>query len=219
MNSRTAAYAALLVGALSAIGCASEGDDRTPRGTDPNAPPPGGTDPNAPPVDPVSQCTGKEFIGFGQEKLTASRVGALSGADQRRVKSFAVLRTEFPRVLGRAPASLNASASTFGAPPARWDEEPQLNAVALQTAYTIAFDGCLDYTAQGAEYATAPDANSAPGVCGAMQRKFWNQTPTPAEIASCVDVAVVDAAGEADSRRRWAYACASVLTASGFLSY
>jgi hypothetical protein len=202
-----------------AVGCASEGDDRAPRGTDPNAPPPGGVDPNAPPIDPISQCTGKEYVGFDQAKLTETRVGALSGTDQRRVKAFSVLRTEFPRVLGNTPASLQPAASTFGAPAARWDEEPTLNAVALQTAYSIAFDGCLTFTAQGAEYANAPDAANAPAVCGALQRKFWSQTATPAEIAACSKVAVVDAAAEPDARRRWAYACASVLTASGFMSY
>lgn len=215
---RTAAYAAILIGSLFAVGCASEGDDRTPRGSSSGDVPPG-VDPNAPPVDPVAQCTGKEYIGFDQEKLTAARVGALSGVDQRRVKDFGVLRGEYARVLGSAPASLNPSASTFGAPPARWFEEPTLNAVAIQTAYTIAFDGCLTYTAQGGEYAAAPDANNAPNVCGAMARKFWSQTATPAEIAACVDVAVNDSKSETDARRRWAYACASVLTSSGFLSY
>ena len=50
---------------------------------------------------------------------------------------------------------------------------------------------------------------------------------TPEEIQACVDVAVSDSLEEAvpaggkkatDPRRRWAYSCASVLTAPGFLT-
>ena len=52
-----------------------------------------------------------------------------------------------------------------------------------------------------------------------MARKFWNKTPAPQEIQACVDVATTGAAKEPDARRKWAYACASVMTSAGFLTY
>ena len=133
--------------------------------------------------------------------------------------TFSALQTEYARVLGAAPASLQGAGPTFGQVPARWYEEPEANAVALQTAYSIAFDGCLTFTATAPEFAAAPDASSAPVQCAALARRFWSKTPAPQEIQSCVDVAVTAAASEPNARRKWAYACASVLSSAGFLTY
>jgi hypothetical protein len=52
-----------------------------------------------------------------------------------------------------------------------------------------------------------------------MARKFWSKTPSPEEIQSCVDVVVNGTAAETQIDRKWAYACASVLTSAGFLTY
>jgi hypothetical protein len=52
-----------------------------------------------------------------------------------------------------------------------------------------------------------------------MARKFWSKTPAPQEIQTCVDVAITGAASEPDAPTKWAYACASVLTSAGFLTY
>jgi hypothetical protein len=52
-----------------------------------------------------------------------------------------------------------------------------------------------------------------------MQHTFWNRAPNPDEVGACVDMATNGTASEPDPRRRWAYTCASVLTAAGFLSY
>lgn len=179
-----------------------------------------GTDPTNPtdPTDPAL-CSGREYKGFDDVPLHAGRAVEKVGVDRARIKPFGALRTEYARVLGNTPASLQGAAATFAQPPARWYEEPQSNAVALQTSYTIAFDGCLTYTQSAPEFAAAPDANSAATQCGAMARKFWSKTPTPQEIQACVDVAVTGAASEPNARRKWAYACASVLSASGFLTY
>jgi hypothetical protein len=122
-------------------------------------------------------------------------------------------------VLGNTPASLAGAATTFGQPPARWYEEPVAGAVSLQTALAIAFDGCLTYTATDAQYGSAPTAATASAVCADMARKFWSRTPASGDIQACVDVAVTGTASETNARRRWAYACASVLTAAGFLTY
>lgn len=173
------------------------------------------------PIDPddPALCSGRKYVGFGGSSLGADRVVAKRGVDRLRMKPFSALKTEMPRVLGSTPASLIGSAATFGDAPARWFEEPQANAVALQTAYAVAFDGCLTYTASAPEFASAPDATTATAQCATMARKFWSKTPTAAEVQACAEVAVSGTASEPLARRKWAYACASVLTASGFLTY
>ena len=180
-----------------------------------------GTDPGKDGKDPTDPalCTSKTYAGFDNRELTADRRVLKLGMDRSRMKPFSALQTEYNRVLGNNPASLAGSGATFGQPPQRWNEEPQANAVALQTAYTIAFDGCLTYTATAAEFANAPDATSAETQCAAMARKFWSKTPGPSEISACVEVATTGSAAEPNARRKWAYACASVLTSAGFLAY
>lgn len=170
------------------------------------------------PGDPAL-CTSKTYAGFDNRELTADRKVLKLGTDRARMKPFSALQTEYQRVLGASPASLTGAAATFGQPPARWHEEPAANAVALQTAYTIAFDGCLTYTATASEFANAPDAASAEAQCAAMARKFWSKTPGPSEISACVEVATTGSAAEPQARRKWAYACASVLTSAGFMAY
>ena len=170
------------------------------------------------PTDPAL-CTSKTYAGFDNRELTSERKVLKLGSDRSRMKPFSALQTEYPRVLGNTPASLTGAGATFGAPAQRWYEEPQANAVALQTAYSIAFDGCLTYTGTAAEYANAPDAASAETQCAAMARKFWSKTPGPSEISACVEVATTGSAAESNARRKWAYACASVLTSAGFLAY
>ena len=170
------------------------------------------------PGDPAL-CTSKTYAGFDNFELTGERKVQKLGTDRSRMKPFSALQTEYARVLGNTPASLTGSAATFGQPPARWYEEPAANAVALQTAYSIAFDGCLTFTGTAAEFANAPDAASAETQCASMARKFWSKTPGPSEISSCVEVATTGSAAEPNARRKWAYACASVLTSAGFLAY
>lgn len=164
-------------------------------------------------------CKSREYQNFDHQSLTSGRTVTRLGDDRARMKPFSALQTEYTRVLGNTPASLAGSGATFGQVPKMWFQEPEANAVALQTAYDIAFDGCLTYTASDAAYAAAPDVASAQTQCSAMARKFWSKTPAPQEIQACSDMAVTGSAAEADPRRRWAYACASVLTSAGFLTY
>lgn len=211
------------LGALLIAACGDDPENLTGRrnnpGNDPNDPNAQG-DPNAPtdPTDPAL-CTSKEYAGFDNIPLHSTRVVAKLGVDRGRVKPFSALQTEYARVLGAAPASLQGAGPTFGQVPARWYDEPQANAVALQTAYGIAFDGCLTYTQTAPEFAAAPDAASAATQCAAMARKFWSKTPAPQEVQACVDVATTGTATEPQPRRKWAYACASVLSSAGFLTY
>lgn len=215
-------YCALAV-AVAASACGDDPSQLTGRGDRTNTPAggeaPGGETPGGSDPDDPAQCTSREYTGFDDLKLHAGRKAAKLGVDRGRIKPFSALQTEYARVLGAAPASLQGAGPTFGQVPARWYEEPEANAVALQTAYSIAFDGCLGFTATAPEYAGAPDATSAPVQCAAMARKFWSKTPAPQEIQSCVDVAVTGAASEPNARRKWAYACASVLSSAGFLTY
>ena len=85
--------------------------------------------------------------------------------------------------------------------------------------FRVSFEGCLGFTASAPEYAATPDDGSANKVCASLARKFWSREPSEAETKACAQVALVDSASESDPRRRWAYTCASLLTAAGFLSY
>jgi hypothetical protein len=202
--------------------CSSEEEDKLTGGA--AAPPPPGEapkpgDPAEPgKVDPAT-CGGKAFAGFEGENLVADRVVANVGVDRGRWKPYDALAAEYNRVLGNTPASLAAAADTFGKPEPRWYEEPAVGGVVVQTSYKIAFDGCLTYTATPADFAVAPTPTSASAKCAQMARAFWSRTASPDQIAACSDVALTGAAQEADPRRRWAYACASVLNAAGFATY
>lgn len=169
-------------------------------------------------VDPA-QCTSRSYKGFGNAELTASRVIQNANVDRGRMKPFSALRTEYPRVLGTTPATVDGAGPTFGQAAPRWYEEPRANSVALQTAYNVAFDGCLTFTASSADFAASPDATTAAARCATLARKFWSRSPNADEIATCVTTATTGTAKESDPRRKWAYACASVLTSAGFLSY
>jgi len=200
------------------------------------APPPDGTT-----VAPLCADTGISHVGLGGVELTAGRIEASAGADRGRSKPYSALASEYARVLGKDndPSLLGdgATATTFGQPPARWALEPQASAVSLYTAYRVAFDGCLQLTGAvpngtgvslgDAKYAAAPDAPAAQDECRVWARKFWSRAASPDEVQACVEVAVTSSVKEtyngktADTppRRRWAYACASVLSATGFLAY
>lgn len=185
-------------------------------------PPPTGEEP---PPPPANHCDfGKSYTGFAGTVLEVGRVDHDLGMEQGRVKPFVALVTEYPRVLGNNPALLGTAASTFGSDPARWYTEPAANAVSIYTAYRIAFQGCLTATSTDAKWASVPSITTAQTECGAWARKFWSRTPTAAELGACQKVAMEDTLREGtntnpDPRRRWAYACASVLTSAGFLTY
>jgi hypothetical protein len=217
----------LVLAGLLATACGDDGSGQLGRGYGGKGPddPGGGPGPGPAPTsttnpNPPEQCvTGASYVGFDGVKLEGTRVQAALGVDRGRVKPYSALVTEYPRVLGNTPASLAGAATTFGQPPARWYDEPVSGAVSLQTSLAVAFDGCLTLTATDAQYGSAPTTATAQASCAAMAKSFWSRTPTTAEIQSCVDVAVTGSAAETNARRRWAYACASVLNAAGFLTY
>lgn len=162
---------------------------------------------------------GKKYIGFAGTDLTADRVDGDIGDERARTKPFSAMANEYQRVLGNRPALLNGAAATFGIEPNRWLVEPKANAVSLYTSFRIAFQGCLTSVQSPAKYGTDPDAATAATECRDWATKFWSRTPLQPEVDACVKVATQDTAAETNSRRRWAYACASVLSASDFLTY
>ena len=193
------------------------GDDPSPS-TNPAAVDAGPQDPGA-----VTTCNqkpdGRTYLGYGKITLESDRVNEGAGVNRARVKPFSVLSGEYTRAVGAVPASLSANASTFGDVPVRWYEEAHSSAVELSTSYRIAFDGCLTFTATGTEFSAVPTAATAPAQCTSMMKKFWSQTPQPAEIASCASYATTALGKEPDARRRWAYVCATAMTSTRFLTF
>lgn len=221
----------LIVGALAAValtGCSLGASDVsitnvTP--TDPNTSN-GPIDPNEPvavePVDPIPppRCDmGKSYTGFAGTMLEAGRVDLDVGVERSRMKPFSALQGEYTRTLGNTPGLLASSQSTFAIEPARWLVEQQGSAINLYQAYRIAFQGCLTATATATQYGVVPSNTTAASECTTWGRKFWSRTPNQAEIDSCVQVAMVDTSSESNTRRRWAYTCAAVLSATGFMTY
>jgi hypothetical protein len=168
----------------------------------------------------VALCdSGKKYVGFGGIELTADRRDVDLGLERARVKPFSALQTEYPRVLGNTPALLAGAESTFGTTPARWFPAPQASAVAMFTAYRIAYQGCLALTAQPAKYNVEATQDTAMAECGAWAKKFWSRPALGPEIEACASVVVQESAAETNVRRRWAYGCAAVLTASDFMTF
>jgi hypothetical protein len=192
-----------LVLALVLAGCAGElsqgGDD----------------DPDPPP--PVCEPT-RSYAGFGGP-LETDRPVLEAGADRLRAKPFAVLAAEYDRSLGLAGFSTQAYAATFGRPPARWFTEPDASANTIYAAFALAYEACSQHTATPPEYATVPAPEPAAAACRTFARAAWMRDATDDEVTACATYAVDQTNPADDPRVRWAYACAAVLTATGFLTY
>jgi hypothetical protein len=224
MSKRTFSLVAMAAATVLQLGCygASTADTNGVLGDDEGATGPGGTNGGGPPGSTLPQrlCSGgRTYTGLGGVQLEATRSDVQAGTNRSRFKPYSALRTDYTRVLGAKPALVDTVGSTFGQPPARWSEEPQASAVNLFTAYRVAFQGCLAYTGTAAAYANAPTSSTAATECAAFARKFWSRVATQEELDGCVNAAMVDAATETNLRRRWAYACASVLSSAGFLTF
>ena len=192
------------VAACSLAGCAGE----IPGGDDD-----GGDD--EPPECPATRT----YTGFGNRSLEADRPAIAAGSDRLRIKPYGALAAEYRAALGLTAFDTSVYAATFGRPPARWYIEPAASANTIYAAFALAFDACMQHTATGPQYAAAPDATAADLNCREHARRAWHREMSDAEASTCATFAV-DKTDTADApRKRWAYACAAVLTASGFLSY
>lgn len=190
------------------------------------------------PAGPACTTFGQPHIGLGGEDLAATN-NVAAYADRARAKPYSALLTEYARVLGAAnrPASIDGAGPTFGQPADRWFIEPLASAVFVNTAYNVAFEGCLRLTGELAggtadpRFATAPDPVSARAVCGEWMTAFWSREGTPAQLDACVASAleattevygggaIAEVTRPTTPKRQWAYACAGLLTSTSFLTY
>jgi hypothetical protein len=221
----------LFVSALALTGCTlgmtdvSLGNHPTSTQLDPNNTLP--TTPNGNPDNtPPPRCDlGRTYTGFGGAMLEAGRVDFDLGLERAQVKPYSALLGDYARVLkGSTPALLTSSATAFGLDADRWLKPPISSAITVFTAYRVAFQGCLTATASAAKYQTAPTGSTADTECRSWARTFWSRDATDDEAAACVQVATVDTLKEGTNTnvapaRRWAYTCAAVLSAAGFMTY
>lgn len=175
-------------------------------------------------VESALQCNAKpegtrSYLLFDGVKLEEKRANEGVAINRARVKPYAVMASEYQRVLGNTPETIKTAGGSFDAAPARWFAEATYSGVSMNAVFNISFEGCLTYAKANADLAAAPTADSAKAECSKLMRKAWSKTPTPEEVSSCVDLATTKTATEADASRRWAYVCATVLSSSQFLTF
>ena len=169
--------------------------------------------------EPVVCEQTRTYTGFGGSDLTGTRPAIEPGSDRLRLKPYVALSAEYRAALGLSAFDTGVYAATFGRPPARWFQEPAASSNTIYAAFALAFAACTQQTTGDARYASAPDAASADSNCREYVRRAWHREATDAEAATCVSYAV-DKTNPADApAKRWSYACAAVLSASGFLAY
>lgn len=160
----------------------------------------------------------RSYKGFAGTPLETGRLEIDPGSDRIRMKPFVALATEYERALGVAEVNTTSAAATFGRAPARWYVEPQASANTVYAAFALAYSACTQKTTS-ADFAEAPNANNAQRLCRDFAAAAWHREPTADEITTCATFAT-DKTNAADApAKRWAYTCAAVLTASGFLTY
>ena len=161
----------------------------------------------------------RTYTGFGGNALESDRPKIEAGSDRMRIKPFASLSAEYTRALELASFDTAPYAATFGRPPARWYNEPQASANTVYAAFALAYDACTRRTALGGDYNTAPEINIANRLCKDFAMRAWQREADAAETTACATYAI-EKTNPADApAKRWAYTCAAVLTASGFLAY
>jgi hypothetical protein len=170
--------------------------------------------------DTQETCTAtRSYKKYDGTALESDRPTMKPGTDRLRMKPFAALAAEYSAALGLSTFDTAAYAATFGKPPARWFNEPAASANTIYAAFALAYDGCTKATATDAKYAAAPDATNAPLLCNDTIRRAWHREPLAAETDACVKYTTTQTNPSDAPRVRWAYSCAAVLTASGFLAY
>jgi len=178
----------------------------------------GGDDGGGDDQPPVCEPT-RTYLGFGGAALEASRPAIAAGSDRVRLKPFTALATEYAKALGLASFDTKAYAATFGRPPARWFDEPEASANTVYAAFALAYEACTQHTLAPVEFGDAPSATSAGLACREFVRRAWHREATDDEATACVTYTVDQTIPSDPARKRWAYSCAAVLSASGFLAY
>lgn len=168
--------------------------------------------------EPVVCEQKRTYMGFGGP-LGGDRPPIEPSSDRVRMKPFAALAAEYERALGITDFSTQSYAATFGRAPARWYAEPQASANTVYAAFALAYSACRLKTASGGDYAVAPDATLANRLCNELAHAAWQREPSSDELAACTSYALTKTNPADAPAKRWAYTCAAVLTATGFLTY
>lgn len=181
-----------------------------------------GTGENTPVFGLCGSASTTKYIGFGNRELGNERTkpeDIPEDGDRARVKPYSTFSKEYVRVTGIDPDAIANSAATFASAPERWYIEPQATATTIFVSYKIGYESCLKMLEADPASDQVPTTESATKDCTEIAQKAWQRDPSSEEVAACVKVAVEDTASESDNRVRKAHACASVMTAAGFLSY
>jgi hypothetical protein len=157
------------------------------------------------------------YVGLGGEQL-AHDPGDLAGAERLRIKPFSALQGEYTRVLGAAPAGLDAAAADFVVPPARYYQEPTYESGSLTAAHDLGLAGCTTFVTANTAYAAKAPADAS-SVCSDFAERFWARGMSTTEAAACVDLAQNKIAASSDANDRWSRVCAAVITSAGFLTF
>lgn len=147
------------------------------------------------------------------------RVDEGLGVNAARAKPFDVMASEYKRVLGVTPRSLDIARAAFGDSPARWLTDFTHSGVSLTTAYTVGFDACSTAFANDSDRAKAPTTESASAFCKDLMTKAYDEEPSSDQLSVCTDLVMTKFANEGSPRARWAAACASVLSSAPFLTF
>ena len=220
MNHKLCVVLLASIGALASTACDGDFDSLTGQGNKPEGSEgEEGEEGAAASLTCTEAPDGRSYLMFDGSKLESSRENENVGVNRARVKPFAAMEKEYMRVLGVVPPSLKTAAGSFDVPAPRWYGETEYSAVSLHAMSSIAFEGCLAYVKTKPMFATAPTAATAGEECTGLMRKAWSRSPSPDEISACSTLATTTLAEEKDVARRWAYTCASVLSASQFLTF
>ena len=180
---------------------------------------PGGDDQTGDDDQPVVCEQTRTYTGFGSHTLEDDRPTIAAGSDRVRVKPYGALAAEYRAALGLTAFDTSDYATTFGKPPARWYIESAASANTIYAAFALAYDACTQHTAADPQYAATPEPVLADTICREHARRAWHREATDDEAATCATYAVSQTNPADAPRKRWAYACAAVLSASGFLAY
>jgi hypothetical protein len=161
----------------------------------------------------------RAYTGLGGDDMTVDRPKIAVGTDRMRMKPYAALAAEYNRALGLTDVNTAPYAGTFGKSPPRWYEEPAASAATVYAAFALAYSACSRKTAAGGTFAMAPGPALADQICRDFTRAAWRRDATADEISACSTFALTQTKASDPPAKRWAYTCASVLTASDFLSY
>lgn len=182
----------------------------------------GARDPNrleGPGLSCTEKPEGRSYPIFDGHKLEESRVNENASANRARYKPFGALAGEYKRALGTIPPSLAQSGASFDDPPPRWYTEATQSGTSLNAMYAISFEACQQTLQQKPNFRAMPTEETAKKFCQSLMRRSWSQSPSPEELNGCVELATKKLDAEPQPVRRWAYACASVLTSSHFLTF